>query len=137
MARGKAVIDRSTLVLLIVLMPVVAYGADRPDWAFPVADKIQPTSQDEDQPKTLTGSTKSYTQKQIDDLFSPPDWFPDMHPLMPPVVAHGIATFACASCHLPTGTRGQSCRCLLCLASRATLGPRNRDRHRAQNICRA
>jgi hypothetical protein len=48
MARGKVVINRSTLALLIVLMPVVAHGADRPDWAFPVADKIQPPSQDED-----------------------------------------------------------------------------------------
>jgi cytochrome c553 len=104
MARGKAVINRSTLALLIVLMPVVAHGADRPDWAFPVADKIQPPSQDEDQPKTLTGSIKSYIQKQIDDLKNPPDWFPDMHPPMPPVVAQGTATFACGSCHLPVGT---------------------------------
>jgi hypothetical protein len=50
-------------VSLIVLMPVVAHGADRPDWAFPVADNIQPPSKDDNQPKTVTGSTKSYTQK--------------------------------------------------------------------------
>ena len=88
---------RSILTLLVVLTPVVAYGADRPDWAFPVADQIQPPSQDDDQPKTLTGSTKSYTQKQIDDLKKPPDWFPDMHPPMPPVVAKPLilaATYA-------------------------------------------
>src|SRR5580693_1805757 len=90
--------------LLLVLMPVVAHGADRPEWAFPVADKSQQPSQDEDQPKTLAGSTKSYTQKQIDDLKNPPDWFPDMHPVMPPVVAQGAKTFACGSCHLPIGT---------------------------------
>jgi len=90
-------------VLLFGLVPVVAHGAERPDWAFPVADTIQPPSQDEDQPKTLAGSTKSYTQKQIDDLKNPPDWFPDMYPSMPPVVAHGTITFACGSCHLPTG----------------------------------
>src|SRR5580692_4817897 len=90
--------------LLLVLMPVVAHGADRPEWAFPVADKSQQPSQDEGQPKTLTGSTKSYTQKQIDDLKNPPDWFPDMHPPMPSVVAQGTATFACGSCHLPIGT---------------------------------
>src|SRR5580692_10251991 len=94
----------SLWALLIVLMPVLARGADRPDWAFPVADMIQLPSRDDDQPKTLTGSTKSYTQKQIDDLKNPPDWFPDMHPAMPPVVAQGTATFACGSCHLPTGT---------------------------------
>ncbi len=94
------------LALLIGLVPVLAYGADRPDWAFPVTDKVQPPSQDDGLPKTAPGSDKSYTRKQIDDLFNPPDWYPDMHPPMPPVVAHGSGTTvrACAACHLPTGT---------------------------------
>jgi cytochrome c553 len=92
------------LVLLIGLIPAVAHGADRPDWAFPVADKVQPPTRKDDQPKTLPGSSKSYTQKQIDDLKNPPDWFPDMHPAMPDAVAHGTVTFACGSCHLPIGT---------------------------------
>jgi cytochrome c553 len=92
-------------VFLIGLAPVMAYGAERPDWAFPVADKIQPPSPaTESEPKPPPGSTKSYTRAQIDDLSNPPDWFPDMHPPMPPVVAHGTKTFACGSCHLPTGT---------------------------------
>ena len=95
---------RSVWALLFGLAPAVAYGADRPDWAFPVADKVQPPSKVDDQPKTLPGSTKSYTQKQIDDLKNPPDWFPDMHRPMPEVVAHGTTTFACGSCHLPTAT---------------------------------
>jgi cytochrome c553 len=90
--------------LFIGLLPATAHAMDRPDWTFPVADKVQPPSIDDNQPKTLTGSTKSYTQKQIDDLKNPPDWFPDMHPPMPPVVAQGTATFACGSCHLPVGT---------------------------------
>jgi cytochrome c553 len=95
---------QSVCLLLIVLIPVAAQAANQPDWAFPVADKVQPPAQQDDQPKTLAGSTKSYTQKQIDDLKSPPDWFPEMHPPMPDVVAHGTATFACGSCHLPIGT---------------------------------
>jgi cytochrome c553 len=37
-------------------------------------------------------------------LKNPPDWFPDMHPPMPPAVAQGTATFACGSCHLPVGS---------------------------------
>jgi cytochrome c553 len=83
----------------------MAYGAERPDWAFPVTDKIQPPSRaTESEPKPPPGSTKSYTRAQIDDLSNPPDWFPDMHPPMPPVIAHGTKTFACGSCHLPTGT---------------------------------
>jgi cytochrome c553 len=90
--------------LFIGLLPAAAHAMDRPDWAFPVADKVQPPSKDDDQPKTVTGSTKSYTQKQIDDLKNPPDWFPDMHPPMPDVVGRGTAIFACGSCHLPIGT---------------------------------
>jgi cytochrome c553 len=92
------------LALFIGLAPGVSVAAERPDWAFPVADAVQPPTTDNDQPKILAGSTKSYTQKQIDDLKNPPDWFPDLHPPMPDVVAHGTATFACGSCHLPTGT---------------------------------
>ena len=33
--------------------------------------------------KGTTGSTKSYTQKQIDDSKNPPDWFPDMNRRLP------------------------------------------------------
>jgi cytochrome c553 len=90
--------------LLIGLAPILCLGAERPDWAFPVASKVQPRTKQDDQPKTLPGSSKSYTQKQIDDLKNPPDWFPNMHLPMPDVVAHGTATFACGSCHLPIGT---------------------------------
>jgi cytochrome c553 len=90
--------------LLIGLAPVVAYATERPDWAFPVSDKVQPPSTAEREPKPPPGSTKSYTRKQIEDLSNPPDWYPDIHPPMPQVVAHGTETFACGSCHLPTGT---------------------------------
>jgi len=88
------------------LAPAAA-GAERPDWAFPVTDKVLPPSKDDGRPKTAPGSTLSLTREQIDDLFNAPDWFPDMHPPMPPVVAHGnkeASVRACASCHLPTGT---------------------------------
>jgi cytochrome c553 len=97
---------KMAVALLIGLVPALAYGADRPDWAFPLTDKVQPPSTDDGLPKTAPGSDKSFTRKQIDDLFNPPDWYPDMHPPMPPVVAHGSGTTvrACAACHLPTGT---------------------------------
>ena len=56
--------------------------------------------------QAVPGSAKKYTQAQIDDPFNPPDWFPDEHPPMPEIVAHGgqkPAGRACAQCHLPTG----------------------------------
>ena len=92
------------LALLVGLASVVALGVERPDWAFPVAGKVQPPTKQNDQPKTVAGSLKSHTQAQIDNLKNPPDWFPNMHPPMPQVVAQGAKTFACASCHLPIGT---------------------------------
>jgi cytochrome c553 len=97
---------RSSVALLVALLPAAGHAADRPDWAFPVTDQVQPPTHDDGQPKTAPGSDKSYTRKQINDLFNPPDWYPDMHPPMPQVVAHGSGTTvrACASCHLPTGT---------------------------------
>ena len=55
---------------------------------------------------TLPGSNKNYTEKQINDFFSVPDWYPNNHVQMPRVVSHGSkpAVFACASCHLTSGS---------------------------------
>jgi cytochrome c553 len=92
------------LSLLLIFGCLCARAAEAPHWAFPVADKVQPSSKEDGQPKTLAGSDKSYTQAEIDNLKRPPDWFPDMHPAMPPVVAQGTSSFACGSCHLPIGT---------------------------------
>jgi cytochrome c553 len=96
----------SAWALLIALIPLAAFAAERPDWAFPMTDKVQPPVKDDGELKTAPNSLKNYTRKQIDDLFNPPDWYPDVHPLMPRIVAHGSGTTvrACASCHLPTGT---------------------------------
>jgi cytochrome c553 len=74
-------------------------------WAFPVADKVQPPAEDLTVPKKVPDSDKTYTQKQIDDGFNPPDWFPTDHSAMPQVVAHGSMPIvrACALCHLASG----------------------------------
>src|ERR1700680_564432 len=92
--------------LLPIAVPILALAVERPDWAFPVTDKVPAPARPDTQPHTVPGSDKSYTRKQIDDLFNPPDWYPDLHPPMPQIVAHGEGTTvrACGSCHLPTGT---------------------------------
>lgn len=58
-----------------------------------------------DAPRTVPGSSHSYTQTEIDDPWNPPDWFPDDHAPMPDVVASGAGeeVRACASCHLVSG----------------------------------
>ena len=55
--------------------------------------------------KHVPGSSVGLTLPQTRDLFNPPDWYPDDHPAMPDVVAHGRRpdVRACGYCHLPNG----------------------------------
>jgi cytochrome c553 len=85
-------------------IPALALAQDKMDWAYPVTPPPKPL--DSKILKSVPGSSKQHTQAQIDDPFNPPDWFPDKHPPMPEIVAHGgpkPAGRACAQCHLPTG----------------------------------
>src|SRR5580658_5167588 len=89
---------------LTAALSAVAFAADQPDWAYPVTPP--PGQLDNTVQKSVPGSSQQYTQAQIDDPFNPPDWFPNEHPAMPQIVAHGgpkPAGRACAQCHLPTG----------------------------------
>jgi hypothetical protein len=67
-----------------------------PQWAFPAINGAAPA--EEATPKSLQGSTKSYTPAQIDDLSNPPDWFPDEHAPAPSIVQKGHgAALACGA----------------------------------------
>ena len=57
----------------------------------------------------LPESKLAFTITQIRDSFNPADWYPNDHPPMPEIVAHGKkpAVRACAYCHYPNG-RGNS-----------------------------
>ena len=71
-------------------------------WAFP--DRVEREFPEDPAPKTAPGSTRKYTQEQIDDLLNPPDWFPDQHPAPPEIVVKGHAgAMACGACHLMSG----------------------------------
>ncbi len=73
-----------------------------PSWAFPVLGGSLPAESPE--PKTIPGSTKKYTPREIDDLMNPPDWLPDQHPAAPALVLKGRpGVLACGSCHLMSG----------------------------------
>ncbi len=57
---------------------------------------------------TLPGSKFSFTRAQIANRNGPADWFPEDHPAMPDIVAHGRASaeptiYACSLCHYPNG----------------------------------
>lgn len=80
-------------------------GDPPPSWAFIVL-------QDESDPPptskliTVPGSELHVTEKAADDPYAVADWFPEDHPSMPQVVAHGRRPhlWACGYCHLATGT---------------------------------
>ena len=103
------------LILALALLFVPAFGGPPPDsrwlngmdlsWAFPEPSPDFPP-EDNSVVKHLPGSSKSYTQGQVDDIYNPPDWYPDEHVPFPRVVAsgEGKATPGCASCHLASGS---------------------------------
>jgi cytochrome c553 len=97
---------RLVYILVVASVPTLALAAERPDWAFP---NNQPTIAvalaDDGKPLHLPGSTRSYTRAEINARMDAPDWFPDAHPPMPNIVAHGNGTTvrACIGCHLPQG----------------------------------
>jgi cytochrome c553 len=57
-------------------------------------------------PRTLAGSERTFSVAQINARYNPADWFPNDHPPMPDIVAHGKeanGVRACGICHLPNG----------------------------------
>ena len=71
-------------------------------WVMPAA--VEREFPADPAPKTAPGSTKKYTQAQIDDLLNPPDWYPDQHPAPPQIVVKGHGgAMACGACHLMSG----------------------------------
>ncbi len=95
----------AVLLIAISAAPQQQSASRGPSWAFPAGE--QPQSLHKEGPGLLSvpGSTRKYTQQQIDDGFNPPDWFPDEHAPMPQVVARGNGkdVRACANCHLTSG----------------------------------
>jgi cytochrome c553 len=92
-----------TIAAVLATFSLPALAADLPEWAYPALPKLIPP--DAVVQKQIPGSTKKYTQAQIDDDFNVPDWYPGEHPPMPRVVANGSppAVRACAKCHLTSG----------------------------------
>ena len=79
-----------------------------PAWPYP-GNPVSPGAvappPDATTPLRLPGSDQSFTLAQVKDLFALPDWYPNRHPPMPDIVAHGRkpAVYACGYCHLPDG----------------------------------
>lgn len=98
---------KTNLAALLIVLAAMGYSQQQSGkeliWAYPVPENAPPASEDK-APKHLSGSTKAYTQAQIDDQFSPPDWFPDEHGPLPRLLRQGVQAQACGSCHLMSGS---------------------------------
>jgi cytochrome c553 len=77
---------------------------DFPDWPWPKGAS-EPAKPDDGQLFHIPGSSKSYTDTQINRSTSTVDWFPELHPAPPAPVISGKngAYRACGQCHLIDG----------------------------------
>jgi cytochrome c553 len=101
--RGPGEIMRQFIFATILLSLVSSAKGQTLDWAYPPTPPAG--APDDIVQKQMPGSAKKYTQAQIEAFFDPPDWYPEEHPPMPQVVAHGVRPLvqACVRCHLPSG----------------------------------
>jgi cytochrome c553 len=99
-------VKKRHLALLAVTLTTAALAQapqdQKPVWAYPGNFSANATGAEQ---QHLSGSKASYSTTEINDLFVVPDWYPDAHPPMPEIVAHGRKpdVFACGHCHLPNG----------------------------------
>jgi cytochrome c553 len=90
--------------------PTWAWGFTTPPPSTPPAAAVPaaPAQLDNTKQYTVPGSKSTFTRAQIANRYGPADWYPDDHPPMPDVVAHGKESaqptvYACGLCHYPNG----------------------------------
>lgn len=99
------------LLLLVAFVPGKAQaGSSYPNWAYavPTPQNQAHAPRDDGTLYSLPGSRGRFTRSQISGAGHrpPADWYPQDHPVMPPLVAAGDASrgiTACAACHYPNG----------------------------------
>jgi cytochrome c553 len=77
-----------------------------PTWAYGTAGNTStPKEPPDNSVHHLVGSPFGFTRAQINNPFGPADWYPNNHPKMPAIVAHGRKPeiWACSLCHYPNG----------------------------------
>ena len=87
-----------------------AWGVNTPPPAVlpPPAPPAAPVVPDNTKLLSLPGAKAQFTRAQVANRHAPADWYPEDHPAMPDIVAHGRESaqppiFACGLCHYPNG----------------------------------
>lgn len=93
------------MIPLLLTSTLGGQEATAPAWAYPVTDAGFQRPPDDGRAHRVPGSDREFTQTEINDAFNPPDWYPNEHPAMPQIVAHGRKpdVRACGQCHMPHG----------------------------------
>ena len=101
---------KSISVALVAAFYVLTSAAgaqefEPPAWAYPLMDEGRGRGPDDGTLLSVPGSDLQRTQTQVHDPFNPPDWYPDEHPPLPEIVAHGRQpnVRACGQCHMLHG----------------------------------
>src|SRR5258705_5677073 len=99
---------RRLALIGLACLPIASVGEGPPMWAYPTNPPDFKLPADDGSIRHVPDSKAGYTLSQVRDLFLAPDWHPESHPAMPPVVAHGVKpeVFACGYCHRAEGTGG-------------------------------
>lgn len=112
MCKGKRSVLLAALSSAVLASGTAVAGAAEPEpppaWAYPVNPADFKPHPDDGKPRSVPGSTASYTVPQTRDPFAAPDWHPGDHPNMPEVVATGRKpdVWACGYCHRADGPGG-------------------------------
>ena len=100
------------LAIAAVIAASAASAQDQPvppPWAYtvnpPPTPGAKPAAPVDPSPRSVPGTTVTFTIAQTRDAYNPPDWHPNDHPPMPQAVAHGRPKEmrACGFCHLTNG----------------------------------
>ena len=103
MKKTGVILTFASLLLLSLIATSQVPTRKDPEWAFPVINGALPA--EPAGTRNLPGSSRTFPSTQIDDLYNPPDWFPEEHAPAPQIVkfGHGDA-LACGACHLMSGS---------------------------------
>lgn len=102
-------VTSSLLVRAASTLPLWAYGtepASRTSANLPGGEPALAALIKSGAPLHLPGSTLSFTAAQTRDPYAPADWYPNEHPPVPELIAHGRKAdgiVACALCHHADG----------------------------------
>lgn len=104
----QSIVAAAAVMAGVAAPALAAQAADvPPPWAYGFASPPAPPPDNTVQ-HTLPGSKLSFTRAQAGNRYGPADWFPEDHPKMPDIVAHGRESaqppiYACGLCHYPNG----------------------------------